>query len=373
MKKVLAMLLALMIAGALFTACGGDNPASDPGVSLSQPESQPQVDSQDEPTYKTVENINPFTGYEKAADYPNGKRAVAVMINNRKPALPHKGTSQADVLYEMVTEGGITRLMAVFSDYSKMPDVGMIRSARDQFVQLMFPYQAMYIHIGESPLAQDMLDRYSYAPQNLDGKVYSSLWWMGEQRDPTCYTCFTNGELVKKTIEQNEKFDDNFEASPIFNFVPYNEEPRVPGDGTANQVHVQFSSEYFADFTYDAASRKYLKYDSRGEAQIDEDNGQQLAMDNVLVLFTDIHQRENSPLAYVDFATGGYGYYMSQGHYEMVRWIKGEPNQPLRIVDMGGYEIDVQINCGKTYIAFTDIATMFDKFNIDGVNPYITG
>lgn len=377
MKKIIAMALATLLMCMLFTACGEevvdsntDNPPAEAnsqqtGVSSNQVEVQ-------ENAYNTMEGINPFTGLKKADDYPDGKRAVAIMINNRIPALPHKGTSQADVIYEMVTEGGITRIMAVFSDYRKVPDVGMIRSARDQFVQLMFPYQALYVHIGESTLAQDMMDRYGYAPQNLDGKAYSSLWWMGEQRDPTCYTCFTNGELIQKTLEQyNDRFDDNFEAAPIFNFVHYDKEARVPGEGVANSVHVQFSSEYFADFTYDEASKKYLKYDTRGQAQLDEDNNQQLAFDNVLVMFTDIHTRENSPLAYVDFASGGYGYYMSQGHYEMVRWIKGDPNMPLRIVDLGGHEIDVEINCGKSYVAFSDINTMFDKFNIDGVNPYL--
>ncbi|MDO5603480.1 MAG: DUF3048 domain-containing protein [Oscillospiraceae bacterium] len=370
MKKILAALLALAMMGALFTACGGDSSSQEEPVS-SQNVSEPEQSSSEEPTFETVKNINPFTGYEKAADYPSGKRAVAVMINNLKDALPQRGTSEADVLYEMVTEGGITRLMAVFSDYTKMPDTGPIRSARDQHIQMMFPYQAMYVHIGASTLAQDMLDRYSYEAQNIDGKYYSAIWWMGAAHDTSSSYCYTNGELLSKFLQGNSSFDDNYETPPIFNFVPYNEAVRVPEGGPANSIHIQFSNAYYADFTYDQDNAKYLKYDTRGQAQIDEGNNRQVAVDNVIVLFTSVTKRPgDTPLFEVDYSNGGYGYYMTQGRYEQIRWLKGLPNQPLRIVDAGGNEIDVEINCGKTYVAVTDLETMFNQFNVDGVNPH---
>ena len=60
----------------------------------------------------------------------NEQRPVAVMINNIGEAMPQSGIGQADVIYEMIVEGGITRLMAVFSDYSGLEKIGPVRSAR---------------------------------------------------------------------------------------------------------------------------------------------------------------------------------------------------------------------------------------------------
>ena len=62
--------------------------------------------------------------------------------------MPQSGISQADIIYEAVTEGGVTRLMALYSNLSKVPYVGPVRSARTQFVEMMLPLNAVYVHIG---------------------------------------------------------------------------------------------------------------------------------------------------------------------------------------------------------------------------------
>lgn len=73
-------------------------------------------------------------------------RPVAVMVNNIEQSLPQRGISKADIVYEMPVEGGITRLMAVFSDYHDLPEIGSIRSARHDYVELALPLDAIYLH-----------------------------------------------------------------------------------------------------------------------------------------------------------------------------------------------------------------------------------
>ena len=77
----------------------------------------------------------------------NQNRPVAIMINNIGEAMPQSGIGQADVIYEMVVEGGITRLMAVFSDYSGLEKIGQVRSARQYYVRAAEQLDAIFCHI----------------------------------------------------------------------------------------------------------------------------------------------------------------------------------------------------------------------------------
>ena len=105
----------------------------------------------------------------------------------------------------MVTEGGITRLMAVYSDYTSMPEVGPVRSARDQHVQLMFPLGAMYLHVGGSTYAKALLSQYHYEAKSLDGYFQAGALELDAQRNLTAaieHCWFTSGELFSQAAAQ---------------------------------------------------------------------------------------------------------------------------------------------------------------------------
>ena len=96
-------------------------------------------------------NADPLTGEPRRS---NG-RMVGVMVNNisntqRQNARPQRGLGSADLLIESKVEGGISRFCAVYYDANAIPEVGPLRSGRDQFLQLLMPWQALYYHDGES-------------------------------------------------------------------------------------------------------------------------------------------------------------------------------------------------------------------------------
>ena len=74
--------------------------------------------------------INPITGIQDMDPANVGMKSVSIVVNNVYAAMPQRGISAADAIYEYETEGGITRLLAVFADVSKVPEIGSIRSAR---------------------------------------------------------------------------------------------------------------------------------------------------------------------------------------------------------------------------------------------------
>ena len=393
MKKIVSLILIMLLAMSLFVACGSDPLITDGDNTNPTAEATPTPSPTPEPLYP-----EPLTGLEKDSSYPNDKSPVAVMVNNIKSssgndAFPQWGIGEADLIYEMVTEGGITRLMAVFSDYANMPSVGPVRSARDQHVQMMLPYDALYVHEGASIFAKRMLGEGTgvdaYDPEDFsmydhrDRDLYlgsdflktgnivkwdQALRNSGRSQEMCAYT---SGELVSAAVENGA--DDFGEPEPIFNFVSYKEPERTPQGGSADSIFVQYSSYYYAGFDYNTAEGVYYKTNTKGDLHIDKTTGEQLSFENVFVLFTNIvpyssFGHDAGQLSHVDLSQGGYGYYFTNGAYEKVRWIKGLPHEPLRIVDLEGNEIDVAVNPGKSYIGITDLSTMIDHCEINGLS-----
>ena len=258
MKKFLSMLLILALAASVFTACG-DKPASSgsttdaPAASSSEPEPQ-------EPPYDPAV----LTGLPKSDDYPEGQRVTAVMVNNisntsYQQARPQNGLSEADVLIEIKVEGGITRFCALFTDYRDLPEICPVRSARDQFFQLILPLQPLYVHIGESVVQTQYVKDYSYQDMDLN------LDRMGDfPRDASKgnvareHTAYVDGDFIQKAIDALGADTRRDYTSPIFDFVNYNEPARVLTGDNALGITIEHSQSYRTYFDWDAAAGKYL-------------------------------------------------------------------------------------------------------------------
>ena len=127
LHKLFPLALSLSL---LLSACGGA-PAADlsPQPEHSLPAAAtPTPDPTPTPTPEYTGPRNPLTGEPLDEAYVN-RRPVAVMLTNLKGALPQLGVAQADILYECITEGGITRMLGVWQDPSETGAIGSIRSA----------------------------------------------------------------------------------------------------------------------------------------------------------------------------------------------------------------------------------------------------
>ncbi|MEG1176877.1 MAG: DUF3048 domain-containing protein [Ruthenibacterium sp.] len=374
MKKLLAIALILVMTLTMATACGKkpDTTSSSAPASVSVPE---------EPVIPYEPNV--LTG-EKAEIYPQTKRFAALMVNNisgsaKQNARPQWGIGEADVLVEIMVEGGITRFMALFSDYTKIPKIGPIRSARDQFFQLVLPFQPLYIHIGESVVQGEYRKNYAYDDLDINLDHYTFKRDEARQAEGRAseHTAYTEAEQLEGIIDADKDANRTY-TSTFFNFVNYDEPERaLTGDkdganAAAYKIDIKHSEGYRTYFTYDAAESKYMmsQYSlAKGGVHdtVDANNDQQLSFKNVLVLFTDIHVypgHEVKDLQQVDLTSGGVGYYFCNGQAEAIRWVKGSPQGVLRILDKFGNETDVPINPGKTYLSVVDLdmATAFTYY-----------
>ena len=353
MKKFLSIILCLILVFTL-AACGGGNTEGG-GIDLN-PEADELAGTSE--TFGTVDvtatkdALNPLTGEHNMASDRVGMRPYSISVNNIYDCWPQYGISQADVIVEMETEGGITRMMAMYADTREVPLIGSVRSLRDQFLEVIFPMDPIVVHIGTSIYADKAVAEHNF--RTLDGGTIPAAIYVDRQRMASYATehCkFTSGQLIDETLDKAKiKSESSSTNETMFNFV---EEGTTvtPTDGAATSVNWLFSTSYKGDgtFDYDEATGTYLK-SQYGQKQVDAGNeDKQLAFDNVIVLFADISNIEGTVLVHVDYQSGGTGYYFSQGQYQQITWGKGDYSSNFVFKTADGE--DLQVNTGKTYLA----------------------
>ena len=299
-------------------------------------------------TVKPTSGINLLTGKPSASGI-SGSRPIAVTVNNIKTSLPQYGTSAADIIYEAPVEGGITRLLAIYENYSTVPRVCSIRSARYYFPLIANGMDAVYIHWGlDMSIAKDTMERLGI--NHFDGGYVGSPLFGRDKNRVGVYasehTGYLDGPKLKSYFDSNKvrtSVKSEYEKT-AFNFSPNTVKPPA---GAANKAVLSFSPTYFSTFTYDTSSGKYLKQHS-GSAHIDSVSGKQLAFENVFILKTKIAPLAgNGVLMDIDL-TSGSGYYLSEGGYQPVLWSKADDNSPITFTTADGKPLSV--NKGKSYI-----------------------
>ena len=315
-------------------------------------------------------DADPLTGEAKRS---NG-RIVGVMVNNisntaRQNARPQRGIGSADLLIECKVEGGITRFCAVYHDADAIPEVGPLRSGRDQFLQLLMPYQALYYHDGESAACTKFISVYNYSGLNIGGKsyfgtpVHPHVAHRNNRGRDVAYehTEFTSGGEIKQAASNagiGLKYD--YDAT-FFRFADYRtgEENAMKNAASGRSVSITHSDNYRTSFSYNWLDRTYKmqmysRLSGKVENTVDELSGRQLSFDNLAVCFAPIvrYPGDSGDVQQVSYISGGEAFFFSRGGVQTGRWEKASPEHPLHIYDKNGAE--VVFNRGKTYLAIVD-------------------
>ena len=363
--KYKKILLAVGVMAMLFQVTGckkEEAPKSEdtPKKKVEQQAEQTKEESQTvqgaEVTQKEVPaNQNLLTGVGDLSEGAIGKRPVAVMVNNVQKAMPQYGVSQADLIFEIPVEGDATRFMALYGDYTKVPQICPIRSCRYYFPALSQGFDAFYVNWGIDDTIADYLQALDL--DQIEGITNTGgLFGRDQEKLGQGYavehTGFFDGTRLVSYIESKGLRTDLKEekkgAAFLFNGM---DEQLKPEGSDCTKVDVQFGAQS-STFTYDAEKKVYLKQ-INGTPQTDAKTGEQLAFTNVLVLETEISVRDEVGHKQIDWDGGANakGYYISNGGVQEIRWSKDENNEEsyLRFYDLNGNEI--KINRGKSYIA----------------------
>ena len=301
-------------------------------------------------------------------------RPVAVMVNNiansqRQNARPQRGIGSADLLIEAKVEGGITRLCAVFSDADSIPEVGPLRSGRDQFLQLLMPWDILYYHDGESIFCTQFIHVYNYSGLNIGGKnyfntpVHPHVAHRIKRNENVAYehTEFTSAKEIKQAaadagIGLTYPYEGTFFRFADYRTDAVNDLADAP---SARSILITHSASYKTSFAYNSWNRNYKMsmYSSRTkkfESAVDELTGKQLTFANVVVCFANIaaYAGDSHDVQEVQYVEGGQAYLFTSGGVQTGRWEKGHPTHPIRLYTDAGEEMT--LNRGKTYFALVD-------------------
>lgn len=368
-KRIFALCSALLLSLTVFAGCGSkpaeESAASEPEATATAAPTAEAESSAAESTAEPTEalstepaNVNLLTGLPTLTDGAIGKRPVAVMVNNVDAALPQYGISAADLIFELPVEYDLTRLMAVYGDYTQVPDVCSVRSCRYYYPILAVGFDAIYVNWGMNesvarPTVNSMdIDQY-------DGDEYGLGDCFG--RDKARYengyawehTGVFHGPNFPSVLEKDKVRTDLKEdkTGTAFNFVEMDKNA-APNGENAQKVRVDFGANYSV-FTYDEENHEYLK-SFKDSPHMDGISKEQLKFENVIVLETEIKPYPGDEvIKYVDWEGGenAKGYYISEGKMLPITWSKAGMYDPLKFFDANGNEL--QLNRGKSYIAFT--------------------
>lgn len=248
------------------------------------------------------------------------RRPIGIMISNISSALPQSGIGQADIIYEALVEGGITRLFAVFQDFDA-EKIGPIRSARHYYLDFALDHDAIYTHVGQSPQAIAAfkvldVDRF-FGISYLD----LILTFQDEERRAP-HSTFTSYDHLMATWEKLE-----YRTEPLEDLVPkfyFEKDFELVGE-PVHQISLNYSKLVGTNpyLVYDEDMGEYLRFQF-DEPHIDVVTGEQLHFKNIIVQFAEQWTIKNDTEGRqdVDLVDQGNGYYLQGGQMIPITWEK---------------------------------------------------
>lgn len=299
------------------------------------------VDMQNTTQEETVKSY--LTG-EEISSSQGRRRPVAVMLGNNIEGAPQSGTANAGVIYEAPVEGGITRLMAIFEDYDSLQKIGSVRSCRDYYIFYANEFDAIYAHYGQAAYALQYLDNGMI--DNLNGLQLggTAFFRITERQAP--HNAYTSAEYLQKGIDvknYRQTYKDDYDGHYQFAETEF-----VPESGIdTNIVHLDNFSDNHPWFAYNTETKEYDRFQF-GEEHIDENTGEQLSCDNILLQYSSYQPYDANGYLNIDTSSGGQGKYITRGKAMDITWSKDDLWGITRYYDENGQEI--QLNTGKTWV-----------------------
>lgn len=286
----------------------------------------------------------------KIVDLSSNSRPYAVMINNNKAVWGYQaGLQDAYITYEMIVEGGITRMMALFRD-KDTARIASVRSSRHYYLDYVLENDAIYAHIGWSPRAQSDISSLGIDKINADNS--SAFTWDSSLRNIAReHRAYTSMEKLRAAAEK-KGYRTTTDQDLLLTYQAKSLDlSNYDGAVPANTVRIPYSTSHLTSYGYDAENKIYKRYQNNMEHK-DYVTGMQYTAKNIITYkvhnytLNDGYSGGRQDLNNIG---SGEGYYISEGYAIPITWEKtSRSSQTVYKVKATGKELVV--NDGNTFI-----------------------
>ncbi|MFD2114363.1 DUF3048 domain-containing protein [Paenibacillus yanchengensis] len=314
--RIRKTLTASMIAISLsLSACGGGT------APVSKVEETPRsvvtLAPSPEPTPTPLPYTSLFTG--AALEEERLERPIAVMVNNFAAARPQSGLTEADVIWEVLAEGGITRLVAIFQSSTAITEtIGPVRSNRPYLIDIADSYGAIMAHAGASQGGYAILQRQKKPYLDEISNAGAFYWRSKERKAP--HNLYTNLEKLRQGRDKRGYHNDAPQVAYLFHEA--GTAPTYLQAVEAKQFSFIFTlKNYRVGYEYDEATSLYKRF-INDEPHTDKNNEQQLVASNLIVMNANHQTLDGEGRLEIDLTSGGKAILIQKGKAMEVEWLR---------------------------------------------------
>ncbi|WP_026893673.1 DUF3048 domain-containing protein [Clostridiisalibacter paucivorans] len=342
MKKNVMLLLILCFILAL-SGCKSSKPVNNEENKKEDAIEKPKLpeEEEEEPIIEKEGVPSPLSGIYAPEEIVN-RRPVAVMFDNHKGARWQAGLNQAEIIYEFLAEGKITRYMGLY--LINDPDlIGPIRSARPYFITASLEYDAVYVHDGGSPQAKLDVKRLGIpdiSAQSTGKYVFWRSAGKSNKRPP--HNEYSSVKRVRETQEQR-----GYKPTGDYQPFKFNEDFKKIDGEEAKVININYFSNNKTKYVYDEENKEYKRYKD-GKLHIDETDETPITAKNIIIQRAKTRIIDSEGRLSISLVGQGKGIYITGGKSIPVKWKKDSRRSKTLFYDELGEEI--VLNPGVTWI-----------------------
>lgn len=329
-----AALFALSLVAA---GCGGGDGKEEPTTTTTAATTAPPA-----PPPAGPGDAAPLTGLSQPDAAVRSRVALVVKIDNAPKGRPQVGINQADIVYEQLVEGGVTRLAAVF--HSTDSDVGPVRSARSTDISIVSSYnRPLFAYAGTNTVFQQQVNT---APLvNLSHSANGGAYRRDSSR-PAPYNLFTSTAALYRLAPPGAGA-----PPPQFQYRPAGTPLTGGSPAAAKRLQVTYRDKVTTEVVYEWNGTGWARVQN-GTPHVDA-AGTQVAPANVVVQFVNyrdsgIVDRSNTRVPEGELVGQGEAWVLSDGKIVRGRWAKGAATDVTRFTDAAGAPI--ALTPGRTWV-----------------------
>ncbi len=310
-----------------------------------------EIEETEEVVQPQIEGIiSPLSGVYAPEEKVN-RRPLAIIFDNQSGARPQAGLIDAEIAYEFLAEGNITRYLGIFL-INEPEVIGAIRSARPYFIEKALEFDAFFVHVGGSDQAFADIQNKKVADIDAMSRGNDVFWRKNHKKAP--HNMYSSYEALKKAAEKS-----NFRVESQFDGFKFNSQLKTIDNGeSAKEIQIKYSKGHEPSYIYDSENQVYNRYYNGAEHR-DETTKEILTATNIIVQEVNAKVIDDKLRLDMNTVGQGKGKYITAGRAIDITWKKGSYEGTTKYFNEAGEEL--VLNPGKTWV---QVVKNFDSVTI---------